>query len=71
LIACKSCRHHANLVNFITSAVCTEIKVAKSELKMLKEKQQHSDSLKKRSKCNHWIEDMESKLALLNEIRIK
>jgi hypothetical protein len=56
---------------FIASAVCTEIKVAKLELKMLKEKQRRSDSLKKRSKCDYRIQDMESKLALLNEIRIK
>ena len=56
---------------FMGSAVCTEMKRAKSELKQLMKEKEHSDSLKKRKKYDCKMQQMESRLALLKEIGIR
>jgi hypothetical protein len=56
---------------FVASAVCTEMKWARSELKRLTKKKERSDSLKKRKKYDRKVLQMESRLALLKEIGIR
>jgi hypothetical protein len=56
---------------FVASAVCTEMKLTRKELKRLKEKKDSSDSLKRRNKCEHKIKEMLTRLNLLHQIGIK